>query len=366
MFGCVAVLGCVRLSSVGWSGSETAAISRERPTDFRTTGYSDPSLADILIRDGRVFVTGVRPSWPLTRQSRLAAAAAAGFPPPFVAEGFLPMPSVPDGKSARRPQNRPGSRSQIEAESVRTPTGRLRFRRSQGEKPRRKKRGGALQRVVESKAISRLGIDQYKEKIQSHYDGPAGAVLAIGSMLSLHEPLVGRMIQRGDFDVTRFDSILDIGSGAGQIMGHLVKAVRPDTRLTGIDLSPGMLARAERRVDDDRPAYVAADMTNLPFEDDTFDCVTCGFVIEHLPDPTPGLVEMHRVLRPGGRLLLLATEDTYLGAWVSRTWDCRTYNREELADACEAAGLPWERELWFTAVHERLGMGGIAFEAKKV
>ena len=234
---------------------------------------------------------------------------------------------------------------------------------------RRTKPGGkpraALRQVVESQAIRKLGIDQYKEKVQGHYDGPAGAVLAFGSMLSLHEPLVGRMIKSGNFDVTRFDSILDIGSGAGQIMGHLVAAAPEQTRLVGIDLSPGMLGRAERRVGSDRPAYVAGDMTDLPFESDTFDCVTCGFVIEHLPDPMPGLVEMHRVLKPGGRLLLLATEDTYLGAWVSRLWSCRTYNREELADACDAAGLPVERELWFTPIHERLAAGGIAFEAVK-
>ena len=234
--------------------------------------------------------------------------------------------------------------------------------RKRGKDRRGKER---IRRVVESQAIRKLGLDQYKTKVAEHYDGPAGAVLAFGSMLSLHEPLVGRMIKSGNFDVTRFDSILDIGSGAGQIMGHLVAAAAPQTRLTGLDLSAGMLARAAKRVNSDRPSYVAGDMTDLPFEDGTFDCVTCGFVIEHLPDPMPGLVEMHRVLKPGGRMLLLATEDTYLGAWVSRLWSCRTYNREELADACDAAGLPIARELWFTPVHERLAAGGIAFEAVK-
>ena len=228
------------------------------------------------------------------------------------------------------------------------------------------KRGkAAIRRVVESDAINTLEIDTYKEKVKSHYDGPAGALLAFGSMLSLHEPLVGRMIRSGNFDVTRFDSILDIGSGAGQIMGHLAAAVRPKTRLVGMDLSAGMLTRAEKRVESEQPSYTAADMMQLPFEDATFDCVTCGFVIEHLPDPTPGLIEIHRVLKPGGKMLLLATEDTYLGAWVSRLWSCRTYNRVELKAACETSGLPLSRELWFTPVHARLKMGGIAFEATK-
>ena len=258
---------------------------------------------------------------------------------------------------APRPPATPGSAqhsSQVPTAS--SLNGRAKTRREK----RRKK--AILRRVVESKAIEKLGIDTYKKKVQSHYDGPAGAVLAIGSMLSLHEPLVGRLIRSGTFDVTGFDSILDIGSGAGQIMGHLADCVRPDARLTGIDLSAGMLGRAEKRVKSDQPSYTAADMTNLPFADGSFDCVTCGFVIEHLPDPMPGLIEMRRVLRPGGRMLLLATEDTYLGAWVSRTWNCRTYNRDELAASCAEAGIPVARTLWFTPVHKSLKMGGIAFD----
>jgi ubiquinone/menaquinone biosynthesis C-methylase UbiE len=106
-------------------------------------------------------------------------------------------------------------------------------------------------------------------------------------------------------------------------------------------------------------------MTRLPFADASFDCVTCGWVIEHLADPTPGLRELGRVLKPGGSLLLLATEDTYSGAIVSRTWKCRTYNRQELRDACTASGLPWHEQLWLTRVHKFFRMGGILVEAQK-
>jgi ubiquinone/menaquinone biosynthesis C-methylase UbiE len=126
-----------------------------------------------------------------------------------------------------------------------------------------------------------------------------------------------------------------------------------------------MLRRARRRVKSARPTYVAADMTRLPFPEGTFDCVTCGYVIEHLPDPRPGLEEIGRVLKPGGSLLLLATEDTYSGAVVSRTWKCRTYNRDELRQSCEQSGLPWHDELWFTPVHRFFRMGGILVEAQK-
>ena len=213
--------------------------------------------------------------------------------------------------------------------------------------------------------MQRQGDGQYRKRVRHLYDGPAGAVLKVGSKISLHEPLVGRMLRSRRFDVTRFRSILDVGSGAGQILGHIIKAARAETRIVACDLSPNMLRRARQRVKSDRPAYVAADMTRLPFADDSFECVTCGWVIEHLSDPRPGLKELCRVLQPGGSLLLLATEDTYSGAFVSRTWKCRTYNRRELREACEESGVAWEKQIWFTPVYRMLRMGGILVEARK-
>ena len=59
----------------------------------------------------------------------------------------------------------------------------------------------------------------------------------------------------------------------------------------------------------------------------SFDCVTCGYVLEHLPLAKVGLAELSRVISPGGRMLLLTSEDTFSGAMTSRVWCCRTYNR---------------------------------------
>jgi len=222
-----------------------------------------------------------------------------------------------------------------------------------------------IRRLVEFKGMRRLSFLQYRNHIRSLYDGPAGAMLALGSLISLHEPLIGHVFRKRQYDVTRCQSILDVGSGAGQILRHLLREAAPEARIVAFDLSAQMLRRARSRINSTRPVYVAGDMMQMPFADESFDCVTCGWVIEHLPDPRPGLAEVQRVLKPGGSLLLLATEDTFSGAIVSRTWKCRTYSRTELQDACDAVGLPWSRQLWFTPFHRFFKMGGILIEAKK-
>jgi ubiquinone/menaquinone biosynthesis C-methylase UbiE len=115
----------------------------------------------------------------------------------------------------------------------------------------------------------------------------------------------------------------------------------------------------------DRVTHVAADLTRLPYADRSFDAIVCGWVLEHLPDPSTGLRELARVLQAGGKLLLLSTEDTFTGAWCSRLWHCRTYNRDFLRQTAAACGLRWERELWFSPLHRVLRLGGIIVELRR-
>jgi 2-polyprenyl-3-methyl-5-hydroxy-6-metoxy-1,4-benzoquinol methylase len=222
-----------------------------------------------------------------------------------------------------------------------------------------------IRKLVEFKGIHRAQEGQYRSRIKALYDGPQGAAIRFSSVLSLHDPMVGRLLRSGQFDSTRFTQILDVGSGSGQILRHLITHAKPETRIIACDLSYQMLKRAQQRFQSDKVSYVAADIQHLPFADESFDCITCGWVIEHLADPLPGLREMARVLQPGGSLLLMATEDTITGAFSSRTWKCRTYNRLELQHACEAVGLTWHKPLWFTPIHRALRLGGILVEAQK-
>jgi len=223
----------------------------------------------------------------------------------------------------------------------------------------------SLRQFVEFKGIRRSRASEYRDTVRRLYDGPRGAAIRLSSVISLHDPLVGHMLRSGQFDLGRFHRVLDVGSGSGQVLRHVLRQTREDVHIVACDLSPNMLHRARQRLKSERPQFVAADMKNLPFSDDSFDCITCGWVIEHLPDPRPGLREMFRVLEPGGSLLLMATEDTITGAFSSRTWKCRTYNRDELRAACEEVGFEWTQQFWFTRMHRALRLGGILVEVRR-
>jgi len=222
-----------------------------------------------------------------------------------------------------------------------------------------------LTSALESKEPHRRSFADYRKFIQHHYDGLPGKLTAVTGLLTGHEALAGRLIRPGAFDIRGCKRILDAGCGNGRYSRFLLRHADPDALITAFDYSQGMLERARDRLRTDRVTQAAADLTRLPYADGTFDAVVCGWVLEHLPDPRPGLQELARVMQPGGKLLLLATEDTFTGAMCSRLWHCRTYNRVALRKVCSDCGFHWNRELWFSRAHAWLRLGGIIVELRK-
>jgi SAM-dependent methyltransferase len=222
-----------------------------------------------------------------------------------------------------------------------------------------------VNRIVERDLIHRVSYDEYRDEVRKVYGGARGAMLARFSQISGHLQLGDRLLRKRRFDLSGARDILDVGSGAGQILGHLLKYADPAARITGIDISHAMLRRARSRLKSNRPDLISADLARLPFDDQAFDCVTCGYVLEHLPDARTGLAEMARVMKPDARMLLFTTEDSFSGAWTSRLWACRTYNRREILKTCDDLGLTLEQELWFTRMHKLLRAGGICIELRK-
>jgi len=93
------------------------------------------------------------------------------------------------------------------------------------------------------------------------------------------------------------DRVLDACCGTGDLA---LEAQRAGGRVTGVDFSERMLERARRKSGAIR--WVRGDVLALPFPDESFDSVTVGFGIRNVAELPAGLVELARVLRPGGRL----------------------------------------------------------------
>jgi ubiquinone/menaquinone biosynthesis C-methylase UbiE len=112
--------------------------------------------------------------------------------------------------------------------------------------------------------------------------------------------------------------VLEIAVGTGRNLPFYPEHIR----LTGIELSANMLAIARRRAETlGREVDLhRGDAQNLPFPDETFDTVVCTFSLCSIPDDRKAVAEMKRVLRPGGRLLLLDHVPSTSRLWRDIQW----------------------------------------------
>lgn len=99
--------------------------------------------------------------------------------------------------------------------------------------------------------------------------------------------------------------ILDVGCGTCRFAATVLDCF-PRTQVWGLDLSPAMLAQARCRPAAARRLHlVQGDSERLPYVDDFFDVVTCTHSFHHYPHQERVVAEMYRVLRPGGRLMII-------------------------------------------------------------
>jgi demethylmenaquinone methyltransferase/2-methoxy-6-polyprenyl-1,4-benzoquinol methylase len=112
-------------------------------------------------------------------------------------------------------------------------------------------------------------------------------------------------------DLPRGGRVLDLACGTCDLTLEMTRR-RPDARVVGVDLSRAMLVRAAGKLGagSGRAPGAAAGLVNapaeaLPFADGVFDGAMIGFGIRNVPDFRAGLREMRRVLRPGGRIVVL-------------------------------------------------------------
>jgi demethylmenaquinone methyltransferase / 2-methoxy-6-polyprenyl-1,4-benzoquinol methylase len=116
------------------------------------------------------------------------------------------------------------------------------------------------------------------------------------------------------------DSALDVATGTGDLAIELSERVGPQGDVVGSDFSEGMLELARRKAPELR--FEHGNALALPYDDDSFDAATVGFGARNFSDLPQGLREMARVVRPGGRVVILeiTTPERPPLSWFLRLW----------------------------------------------
>lgn len=146
------------------------------------------------------------------------------------------------------------------------------------------------------------------QQVRSMFDSIAPAYDVMNRMMTFGIDRLWRakavgMLKR---TVSQGGDILDVATGTGDLALLLDKKLLPSA-VTGIDLSENMIEIARRKSANvgDRIRFMTADCLALPFDDNTFNCVTVAYGVRNFEHLLQGYREMHRVLRPGGTLCVI-------------------------------------------------------------
>lgn len=133
---------------------------------------------------------------------------------------------------------------------------------------------------------------------------------------------------------------LDVGCGPGSVTAALSREVGPDGLALGVDISRPMLARAVRTAAGVHTGFLRADAQRLPLRDETVDAVISVAALQLVPDPRLALTEMHRVLRPGGRLaVMVPTAGRAVRLWrLLPRFGAHVFDDDEIADILDELG----------------------------
>lgn len=134
------------------------------------------------------------------------------------------------------------------------------------------------------------------------FDTVAPAYDLVNTVLSAGNDRLWRIATTRAVNPAAGERILDVAAGTGTSSASLA---RSGAQVVAADFSRGMISVGRRRhSEDERIEFVHADAMSLPFDDDSFDAVTISFGLRNIVEPRTALAEFHRVVRPGGRVVI--------------------------------------------------------------
>ena len=166
----------------------------------------------------------------------------------------------------------------------------------------------------EQKRASHFGFREVSEEekrslVKEVFRSVADRYDLMNDLMSLGLHRVWKDIAISHTGVRKGHIVLDLAAGSGDLTHRLVKRVGDEGRIVSFDISQPMLQKCKRRMIDaglvNNIAYVLGNAEELPFESRQFDCITIGFGLRNIVRIQSALGSMFRVLRPGGRILVL-------------------------------------------------------------
>ena len=151
--------------------------------------------------------------------------------------------------------------------------------------------------------------EQKAERVRAVFDSVATRYDLMNDLMSLGVHRLWKRLAVELAGVRRGQRVLDLAAGTGDLAARFAGLVGPDGRVVMSDINAAMLDRGRARMVDEgllgNVDYVQINAEQIPFPDHSFDCVTIGFGLRNVTDKQRALAQMQRVLKPGGRALVL-------------------------------------------------------------
>lgn len=147
-----------------------------------------------------------------------------------------------------------------------------------------------------------------KEQVADMFDNISGTYDFLNHFMSLGIDMIWRRKAIGELKSVRPRIMLDVATGTGDFAFEAIKILQPE-KITGVDISEGMLEVARKKTHDRGLGHIfqvqLGDSEGLPFDDNHFDAVTVAFGVRNYENLEKGLADMFRVLKPGGKIVIL-------------------------------------------------------------